>query len=438
MVQCRNMFRRVGFILATLMSVTAVAGLAQRGGVFRASRDHPAIGYSTGTVENAIVSLNRKIQDGEFQLKFDDGFGYLSSVLAALDISVESQVTVFSPTSNQATLIASDNPRAIYFRDDVSVAWVRGTTSLEAAVQDVHQGTVFYSLPQMPADTPQFTRDDQCLACHLTWDTLGVPGLQVLSTFPLTSDPNAYATGHVSDHRTRLEDRWGGWYVTGNHEPFVHMGNVEVTDVDDPNATIGMPRQPLLSLSGLFDLEGYLSLHSDIVALMVLEHQVHMTNLITRMGWESRRVLYREQGWDARTDHDDSEILIDEVARELVDYLLFVDEAPLAVPIQGSSRFSQTFASRPPRDSQGRSLREFDLEHRLMRYPCSYMIYTEAFDALPALAKDAIYRRMWAVLSGEDIQKPYDRLSDDDRRAVVEILIDTKPDLPGFFQNFTE
>mgnify|MGYP003310355816 FL=1 len=199
-------------------------------------------------------------------------------------------------------------------------------------MQVVHQGTVFYSLPQTPADTPQFTRNDQCLACHLTWDTLGVPGLQVLSTFPLTSDPNAYATGYVSDHRTRLEDRWGGWYVTGSHDPFAHMGNVEVTDVEDPNATIGAPRQPLSSLSGLVDLEGYLSLHSDIVALMVLEHQVHMTNLITRMGWEARRVLYRGQGGDDRTDREDFETLIDEAARELVDYLLSVSYTHLTLP----------------------------------------------------------------------------------------------------------
>ena len=424
-----------------LVGFSVAVVLAQRGGVFRASRDHPAIAYSTGPAQNAIVELNRQIIAGETQLAFEGATGYLQSILEALDIPVESQVTVFSPTSNQATLINSRNPRAIFFRDDVAVAWVRGGELLEVAVQDVRQGTIFYRLSQSPADRPQFTRDDQCLACHLTWDTLGVPGFQVLSTFPLTSDPNAYATGFVSDHRSRLEDRWGGWYVTGSHGSVAHMGNVEVTDVDDPAATIGVARPELASLEGLFDLEGYPSVHSDIVALMVLEHQTHMTNLITRIGWEARRILYREQGTRAQgaaaSDDGGSKGLIEDAAVELVDYLLFVDEVPLARPIEGSSGFTEKFSAQGPRDRKGRSLRELDLERRLMRYPCSYMTYTHAFDGLPAIAKDAIYQRMWRILSGQETQEPYTRLSLADRQAIVEILIDTKADLPDYFRPVT-
>jgi hypothetical protein len=87
-----------------------------------------------------------------------------------------------------------------------------------------------------------------------------------------------------------------------------------------------------------------------------------------------------------------------------------------------------------PRDHQGRSLRDLDLTHRLLRYPCSYMIYSAAFDALPADAKDAIYKRMWQVLSGDDQGQKYSRLTLADRRAVVEILRDTKKDLPSYFQ----
>ena len=419
-------------VAATMLLVTVCVATVwtQRGGVFRGSRDHPAIAYSTGSPENAVVALNREIQDGTVRLAFDGRAGYLRSVLEVLDIPVESQVAVFSPTSNQATLVASDNPRVIYFRDDVSIAWVRGTETLEAAVQDARQGVLFYTLRQTVAETPQFVRDDQCLACHLTWDTLGVPGLQVLSTFPLTSDPNAYATGFVSDHRARLEDRWGGWYVTGRHAPVLHMGNVEVTDVDDPNAMIGVARSELASLDGLFDLTGYLEPHSDIVALMVLEHQAHMTNLITRIGWEARRALYRDNGGVAVEGQTE---LMGDVATEFVDYLLFVDEAPLTTPIQGSSLFAQRFTERGPRDGKGRSLREFDLTRRMMRYPCSYMIYTHAFDALPALAKDVVYQRLWEILSGGETEPPYARLSRDDREAVVEILLDTKPDLPAYF-----
>ncbi len=423
-------------VLAGLGAVTAVA---QRGGAFRASRDHPAIEYSTGLVSNAVSELNRKIQEGTVQLEFEGRSGYLRSVLDALDIPVESQVTVFSQTSFQAPLITPQNPRAVFFTDTVAVGWVRDGEVMEVAAQDRQQGTIFYTLRQTAAETPQFTRNDQCLACHLSWDTLGVPGLQVLSVAPLSSDPNAYATGFVSDHRSRLEDRWGGWYVTGTHGSVAHMGNVEVTDVDEPESTVEKVPPELESLEGRFDLDGYPSAHSDIVALMVLEHQAHMTNLITRVGWEARRVLHREQmtassGGRGSAENSGFRELIRDAAAELVDYLLFVDEAPLAWRIQGSSGFAEGFSARGPRDRHGRSLRELDLEQRLLRYPCSYMIYTEAFDALPDLAKDAIYERMWEVLSGQESEDPYTRLSLADRQAIVEILRDTKPDLPAYYQ----
>lgn len=419
---------------AAALAAAAVATVhGQPSNAFRASRDHPAIAYSTGAVDNAVVDLNRQVREGAVELTFDGESGYLRAVLEALDILVESQVTVFSPTSNRAPLITSSNPRAIFFRDDVAVAWVRGSDELELAVQDRRQGSIFYTLAQTPAAAPQFERNDQCLACHLTWDSLGVPGLQVLSTFPLTSDPNAYATGFTSDHRARIEDRWGGWYVTGRHEPFVHMGNVEVTDVDDPQATIGVPRPELPSLAGLFDATGYLAPHSDMAALMVLEHQAHMTNLITQVGWEARRILYREAAGGAPAGDGAAELLQESIIY-LVDYLLFVDEAPLARPIRGSGSFAEAFAARGPRDSRGRSLRDLDLDRRLMRYPCSYMIYTPAFDALPAPAKAGIYQRLWDILAGRATDAVYDRLSPADRAAIVEILIDTKPDLPDYFR----
>ena len=258
-----------------------------------------------------------------------------------------------------------------------------------------------------------------------------MPGLQVLSVAPLSSDPTAYATGFVSDHRSPLTERWGGWYVTGHVGSTAHMGNVEVTDVDDPDATSGNVPPRLDSLVGVFDLDGYPSEHSDVVALMVLEHQVGMTNLITRLGWEARRVEFRESAPDGGLD------LVTDAALQLVDYMLFVDEPPLPTKIVGSSGFAEYFSAREPRDSRGRSLRELDLERRLFRYPCSYMIYTDAFDALPDLAKDAVYARLWSVLSGQEPDTVYARLSRDDRQAIVEILRDTKTDLPAYFEDVT-
>ena len=70
----------------------------------------------------------------------------------------------------------------------------------------------------------------------------------------------------------------------------------------------------------------------------------------------------------------------------------------------------------------------------MLRYPCSYMIYTDAFDGLPDAARSAIYRRMWTVLSGEDQNPRYARLTGDDRRAIIDILRETKAGLPSYFQ----
>ena len=424
---------RRGVVLVTaivgLVVASAVVTSGQRGGAFRASRDHPAIAYTTGPVDNVIADLNQRIRDGVVRLERAGPSGYLRSVLEALEISIESQVAVFSQTSFQARRISSKNPRVIYFTDSVAVAWVRGGDILEVAAQDRQQGAVFYTLDQASNETPQFARNDGCLACHLSWDTLGVPGLQVLSVLPLSSDPNAYAGGFVSDHRTSWEHRWGGWYVTARSGPLRHMGNVEVTDVDDPQPSRVAPAPPLESLTSRLDVDGYLSPHSDVVALMVLEHQAHITNLITRLGWEARRVMFREAADPVAFDE-----LIADAAAELVDYLLFVDEVPLAVPVTGSSGFAAQFSERAPRDRYGRSLRDFDLEHRLFRYPCSYMIYTEAFDALPEIAQAAVYERMWEVLSGRAAEARYARLTRADRQAIIAILRDTKPGLPTYYQ----
>jgi hypothetical protein len=249
----------------------------------------------------------------------------------------------------------------------------------------------------------------------------------VLSTFPMLDDKNAYATGLVADHRTSFEQRWGGWYVTGKAPPPLHMGNVPV--LQSASQLAKPPARPpqLQSMQGRFDTTAYPSVYSDVVALMVLEHQTHMTNLLTRLGWEARLAGQKRAGIDR----------VQEAASDLVDYMLFVDEAPILGKIEGSSGFAETFSAEGPRDSKGRSLRQLDLEHRLMRFPCSYMVYTEAFDALPPSAKDAVYTRMWQILSGQDRNARYTRLSVADRRAIVEILRETKKTLPAYFQTVT-
>jgi hypothetical protein len=199
------------------------------------------------------------------------------------------------------------------------------------------------------------------------------------------------------------------------------MGNAVATNSADLASMITPESVHVTSLEGRFEPTGYLSLHSDLVALLALEHQAKMLNLFTRVGWEAR-IGEKEAG---RT--------IDQAASELVDYLLFVDEATLPGPITGTTTFAEKFSAQGPRDSRGRSLRELDLNTRLLRYPCSYLIYSEPFDGLPASAKSAVYARMWEILSGQERDARYAVLSASDRRAILEILTETKPDAAAYF-----
>lgn len=413
------------FVAGSLILAAGIVASAQRRDVFVASRDEPAIRYSSTPSTDPVAALNQKLQAGSASLAFNPVNGYLKSVLDAFNLPVESQALVFSQSSFQAPLINVLNPRAIYFGDTVSVGWVRGGRILEVAAQDPAQGVIFYELEQKESAAPRFVRNNECLACHLSWETLGVPGLTVQSMYPIP-DEISYANGFTTIHGSPLEQRWGGWFVTGDHGGARHMGNVSVMPADKGKLKLANPTRALNSVEGIFDLTGYPTPYSDVVAQLVLAHQTQMTNLITRTGWEARLL--------AAKPSTDASARVAEAARDLVDYLLFIDEAPLNGPVKGGSGFTERFPKTGPRDKQGRSLRDFDLRRRVFQYPCSYMIYTPAFDGLPALARDAVYSRMWEVLSGREKQPRYRVLSLADRRAIVEILRETKPGLPDYFQ----
>jgi hypothetical protein len=415
----------VAIVFALSVAWNWAGAAAQPPEAFPDLRRDPEIQYDVRPTHDPIAELDRRLHEGDLSLSFDgSGQGYLRSLLEALNVPVESQVVAFSKTSFQASRISPSNPRAIYFNDDVALGWVRGGPVVEIAAVAPEQGVVFYVLHQRPFGAPRFQRQDaECLTCHITRATLGVPGLGIGSVLPAADGlPLAPARTPMSDHRTPFEDRWGGWYVTGGTGRIRHLGNTVATNPDSPQS-VAPNMGTLASLEGRFPIEAYLSPYSDIAALMVLEHQTHMTNLLTRVGWQSRTT-----GRDAGT------AFFNETVRSLVDYMLFAEEAPILDRIQSTSGFAAAFSQRGPFDRSGRSLRELDLRQRLMRYPCSYMIYSPSFEHLPQTAKDMVYRRMWEVLSGRDSATKYARLSRADRKAVLEILRDTKPDLPAYFR----
>ena len=404
--------------------VVWLSGLALVSGQVRPSpsllRSHPAIVYQRPTGDDPVARLDQRLERGEVQLTSEGPSGYLTSVLAALDVPVASQVLVFSKTSFQAPRINPKNPRAIYFNDTVAVGWVRGGEVLEFVAHDPRQGNVFYTLSQSATGTPRFQRNDACVSCHTSDATLNVPGWFIGSVFPGEDGTTQYGPAYTTDHRSPFDIRWGGWYVTGAHAAERHMGNAIVHDAGNLAAMVTNETVHTTSLDGRFDRTGYLSPHSDLVALLVLEHQAHMGNLITRLGWEAR--IGKDAGRSLR-----------DAAEEFVDYLLFLNEAPLPGPIAGTSGFARAFSARGPRDSRGRSLRDLDLRTRLAKYPCSYMIYSEPFAALPDAAREAVYQRMWEILSGQEAAPEYASLTAADRQTVLEILRETKKDLPDYF-----
>jgi len=252
---------------------------AQRGGMFLGSADDAAIAYSTAPVNNVVEDLNRQLQDGSAGLTFQGRSGYLQSAIESLKLPIDSQLLVFSKTSLQGRLVNPSSPRALFFNDRVVLAWVRDGDLLEAAAHDEKAGVVFYSLEQRPAERPMFKREFRCLGCHMTGDTLGVPGMLMFSTTSDTGDrPMKMVT---TDQRSPLAERWGGWFVTGDSGAARHRGN-------QVPALEGHPGGGVASVAGLFDPDGFRGTSSDIAALLTFSHQTQMINLLTRASWEAR------------------------------------------------------------------------------------------------------------------------------------------------------
>jgi len=378
---------------------------------------------------DALTRLEGQLERRETTLEYREAAGYLPSLLEHLHISVDSQLLVFSKTSFQQALIGPKNPRALYFNDEVSVGTVPGGDVYELLALEPSHGMVFYTLSTKKIDQPRLERrSTECLFCHAIGNK-GAPSLVVASVFPDVTGSPAYTSTFIGtiDHRTPFEQRWGGWYVTGTHGSQRHMGNAVAADPLRPLDLELSHSQNLTTLADKLDVSKYLTGTSDIVALTTLEHQVGMANRINATGMQYGRLK-----------HDGMSVAdwtyIDGEIDDLVGYMLFVDEAPLAEPVKGVSAFTLTFPQRGPRDSQGRSLRDFDLQKRLFRYPMSYMVYSDVFDSLPAPVLDRVYRRLFDVLSGKDESPKYASLSAADRQAVLEILRDTKPNLPDFWR----
>jgi len=398
------------------------------------------IRYMEAPVDDRVARLIGQIDAGEVALTWHETRGWLPSLLDVLQVSPSSQLLVFSKTSLQLTRIAPSKPRALYYNDDTYVGWVQRGDVLELAAVDPTQGTIFYTVSQKESARPEFRRDrGQCIVCHASSRTKDVPGLLVRSVFPARDGQPHFGLGTTTtDHRTPFSERFGGWYVTGTHGDMRHRGNAIAVDSGsdpiDPE-----PGANRTTLEGLTRIRPYMEPGSDLVALMLLEYQSQAHNAITRAGFETRRATHYDgvmnQALDRPDDfQSDSTVRrIRSAAEDLLTYLFYCDECTLTSPVHGTSDFAAEFERGGPRDRRNRSLREFDLKTRLFRYPCSYLVYSEAFDRLPEPMRDHVESRMVEILTGRDTSPEFAHLTPADRLAIREILSDTRPRFAALF-----
>jgi len=389
--------------------------------------EKPPINYGEVEPQDRVAALAKAIENGEVKFQYDAEHGWLNDVLKHLDVSEQSQVLVFSKTSLQLHKISPRTPRALYFNDDVDV--------VELAATDPELGAVFYTMDQDADAPPRILRDrGQCLTCHATTRTQSVPGYLIRSVYPDNNGrPRSGTRTYVTDHASPFELRWGGWYVTGSHGQMRHLGNVRSYDRQDPEQMDREAGANQQTLDKLINTAPYLTEHSDLVALLVLEHQTQMHNFIARASMEARSASHYDHGINEAlgrpldTVSDSTTRRIASAAEALVRYMFFADEVELTGPICGTSKFAEQFAASAKPDRHGRSFRELDLTQRLFKYPCSYLIYSEAFERMPPAVMDYVRQRATEVLTAEKAPKGYESLTDSHRAAIAEILRETKP-----------
>ena len=404
----------------------------------------PPIRYSAAEPTNRLSRLERRLAAGEWQPPTADPKACLQSLLDSLDVPVESQVLVFSKTSLQRALITPRHPRTIYFNDEVYVGWVPGGL-MEVAVTDPQLGLVFYRFDaREPSQRPQITRDPDCLSCHGASLTHNWPGVLVRSVFPdARGEPITSAGSFLTGHDSPLDERWGGWYVTGLHGTARHLGNTLAQPTGNDAALDREAGANLTDLSSFFPVAAYLRPDSDLVALMVLEHQVNMHNRLVQGALRVRKWL----AYQRDLQREMKEVVTDEPTgtalrvlrsetERIVEHLLFCGE--IALPeggVRGAGQFEEAFRRNRCPDSQGRSLKDFDLQTRLFTWRCSYLIHTEAFDSLPGVLRTSIYQRLREVLSDAAPPKAFAHLGAAERAALREILPATKPELAAAWQS---
>jgi hypothetical protein len=398
--------------------------------------EKPPVSYSATAPADAIAAIQRRLDAGELTWTGDDR-AVLRALLAELRVPVASQVVVFSKTSLQRGRIQPGHPRVIYFSDDAYVGWVPGGL-MEVTTIDPTLGPVFYSIDPraFSRGAPKFVRDGECLSCHGGSFVRDVPGVLVRTVFPARNgEPLLRFGSAVVDDQTPFGDRWGGWYVTGYHGAAPHRGNAFAAETGDQLEFKPAAERPD-ELSAFFDTSAYLAPTSDVVALLVLEHQTSMHNTVTRAAFSARRMIAYQRGLqrtfkERETDepaYDSVRSVFNGAAQDIVDRLLFRGATELPAGVDGSAEYLRAYAAGAKRSKAGLSLRDLELKGRLYSHRCSPLIYTESFAALPETLKVLVFARLRAALESDDPKGRYAYLPGEERRRIFDILLETHPE----------
>jgi hypothetical protein len=396
------------------------------------------INYWKVPLTDAVSTFRGRLERSEVRLDSSSEKAWLHGVLAALEVPVSSQVLVFSKTSLQRSRIAPETPRAIFFSDEVYVGWVPGG-AIELSAIDPNAGPVFFLL-ERPGEgqPPRFERSQDCLNCHAGPMTGNVPGFMIRSVYPdATGDPILSAGTRLTGHHSPLEERWGGWYVTGTHDPMRHMGNATATASSVGVTLDARQGLNLRSLTEYFDVSRYPLDQSDIVALMVLEHQVNMHTVLARAHVAVRTALHRHAAMLAALDPSDglpvadsARRVIEVEAERVVKHLLFADEARLASEgVASESSFAEDFVRSAPAARDGQSLKSLRLGSRMFDNRCSYLIYSKSFDHLPPELAAEVAARLREALVGDDRRGLGAHIPAEEKARIARILRETKPSL---------
>ena len=419
-----------------LKGMCFVVGLCSIASTLQADDDfeHPPISYQESPSRDPVARLLERIQSGDESLVPDSNGNYLKSLLHALNVPETSQCLVFSKTSMQILHIGPRTPRAIYFNDSIYVGMVVGSPILELAAMDPQLGSVFYTLERDEKSFRIIRDRGQCLSCHATSRTERVPGVLVRSIYSDRSGrPRSGSSTYITDHRSPLEQRWGGWYVTGQHGTMRHLGNIFADDRDDPQKVDMEAGANCDQLPKAIHVSEYLQDTSDIVALMVLEHQTRVHNLITRANYESRQATYLDRSMNVALGRasdfvsESTQRRVASVGEALLGGLLFAYEVELSSPVEGSRGFVQEFQARGPVDSKGRSFYQLDLKRRMFRYPCSFLILSEHFEGLPEPVSHYVRSRLREILAGKSKLPQGVRLSKPELDSIRVMLNEFKP-----------